>query len=157
MTTDNLGVAIYDINVLGKGVVNIHTPEIQDTPLGLDVQYAQLIATRGAEPVPFLTGESLSLEYRGSNFIAPDPGLGLADLWSDEEARQRRANNSLTLSVDRATVPDMSALNYHLPTETTLQFAGGTTELNAEIVFGEESMLGTINLDSVATQVKVGE
>ena len=157
VTTENLGMAIYDINVLGKGVVNIHTPEIQDTPLGLDVQYAHLTATRGTEPAPFLTGESLSLEYRGSNFITPDPGLGLADLWSDEEARQRRANNTLTLSVDRATVPDMSALNYHLPTETTLQFAGGTTELNAEIVFGKESILGTINLDSVATQVKVGD
>jgi hypothetical protein len=157
VTTENLGVAMYDINFLGKGVVNIHTPEIQDTPLGLDVQYAQLTATRGPEPAPFLTGESLSLEYRGSNFITPDPGLGLAGLWSDQEARQRRASNSLTLSVDRATVPDMSALNYHLPSETTVQFAGGTTELNAEIVFGEESILGTINLDSVATQVKVGD
>lgn len=156
VTTDNLGIALYDINLHGKGVVTIHTPEAVDTPLGLDVQYAQLTATRGAEPAPFLTGESLSLEYRGSNFITPDPGLGLADLWSDQEARQRRANNSLTVSVDRATVPDMSALNYHLPTGTTLQFAGGKTELNAEIFFGEESLAGTIELDSLATQVRVG-
>ena len=156
-TAENLSVDMYDINVLGKGVVNIHTPETEDTPLGLDVQYDQLTATRAEEPTPFLIGETLHLEYRGSNFITPDPSLGLADLWDDEEARQRRANNSLNLFVDSATVPDMSALNYHLPPETTLQFAGGTTELNAEVFFGEESMGGSIQLDSVATQVQIDE
>jgi hypothetical protein len=156
-TADNLGVDMYDINVLGKGVVNIHTPETEDTPLGLDVQYDQLTATRAEEPAPFLIGETLHLEYRGSNFITPDPSLGLADLWDDEEARQRRADNSLNLFIERATVPDMSALNYHLPPETALQFAGGTTELNAEIFFGEELLNGTIKLDSTATQVQIDE
>ena len=156
-TADNLGVDMYDINVLGKGVVNIHTPETEDTPLGLDVQYDQLTATRAEEPAPFLIGETLHLEYRGSNFITPDPSLGLADLWDDEEARQRRADNSLNLFIERATVPDMSALNYHLPPETALQFAGGTTELNAEIFFGEELLNGTIKLDSRATQVQIDE
>ena len=154
-TADNLGVDMYDINVLGKGVVNIHTPETEDTPLGLDVQYDQLTATRAEEPAPFLIGETLHLEYRGSNFITPDPSLGLADLWDDEEARQRRADNSLNLFIERATVPDMSALNYHLPPETALQFAGGTTELNADIFFGEELLNGTIKLDSTATQVQI--
>ena len=156
-TADNLGVDMYDINVLGKGVVNIHTPETEDTPLGLDVQYDQLTATRAEEPAPFLIGETLHLEYRGSNFITPDPSLGLADLWDDEEARQRRADNSRNLFIERATVPDMSALNYHLPPETALQFAGGTTELNAEIFFGEELLNGTIKLDSTATQVQIDE
>jgi hypothetical protein len=156
-TADNLGVDMYDINVLGKGVVKIHTPETEDTPLGLDVQYDQLTATRAEEPAPFLIGETLHLEYRGSNFITPDPSLGLADLWDDEEARQRRADNSLNLFIERATVPDMSALNYHLPPETALQFAGGTTELNAEIFFGEELLNGTIKLDSTATQVQIDE
>ena len=156
-TADNLGVDMYDINVLGKGVVNIHTPDTEDTPLGLDVQYDQLTATRAEEPAPFLIGETLHLEYRGSNFIAPDPSLGLADLWDDEEARQRRADNSLNLFIERATVPDMSALNYHLPPETALQFAGGTTELNADIFFGEELLNGTIKLDSTATQVQIDE
>ena len=156
-TAENLSVDMYDINVLGKGAVNIHTPETEDIPLGLDVQYDQLTATRAGESAPFLIGETLHLEYRGSNFITPDPGLGLAGLWDDEEARQRRANNSLSLFVDRATVPDMSALNYHLPPETTLQFAGGTTELNAELFFGEETLGGTIQLDSVATQVQIDE
>ena len=156
-TADNLGVDMYDINVLGKGVVNIHTPETEDTPLGLDVQYDQLTATRAEEPAPFLIGETLHLEYRGSNFITPDPSLGLADLWDDEEARQRRADNSLNLFIERATVPDMSALNYHLPPETALQFAGGTTELNADIFFGEELLNGTIKLDSTATQVQIDE
>ena len=156
-TADNLGVDMYDINVLGKGVVNIHTPDTEDTPLGLDVQYDQLTATRAEEPAPFLIGETLHLEYRGSNFITPDPSLGLADLWDDEEARQRRADNSLNLFIERATVPDMSALNYHLPPETALQFAGGTTELNADIFFGEELLNGTIKLDSTATQVQIDE
>ncbi len=156
-TADNLGVDMYDINVLGKGVVNIHTPETEDTPLGLDVQYDQLTATRAEEPAPFLIGETLHLEYRGSNFITPDPSLGLADLWDDEEARQRRADNSLNLFIERATVPDMSALNYHLPPETALQFAGGTTELNADIFFGEELLNGTIKLDSTATEVQIDE
>jgi hypothetical protein len=156
-TAENLSVDMYDINVLGKGAVNIHTPETEDIPLGLDVQYDQLTATRAGESAPFLIGETLHLEYRGSNFITPEPGLGLAGLWDDEEARQRRANNSLSLFVDRATVPDMSALNYHLPPETTLQFAGGTTELNAELFFGEETLGGTIQLDSVATQVQIDE
>jgi len=154
-TTDSLGFDIYDINVLGKGVVSIHTPETKDTPLGLDVQYDQLTATRTEESTPFLVGETLQLEYRGSNFITPDPSLGLTDLWNDEEARKRRANNSFKLFVERATVPDMSALNYHLPPETALQFAGGTTELNAEILFSEELLDGAIELDSVATQVHI--
>ena len=156
-TAEDLSVDMYDINVIGKGAVNIHTPETEDMPLGLDVQYDQLTATREEESAPFLIGETLHLEYRGSNFITPDPSLGLTDLWDDEEARQRRANNSLSLFVDRATVPDMSALNYHLPPETALQFAGGTTELNAELFFGEESLGGTIQLDSVSTQVQIDE
>ena len=156
-TAENLSVDMYDVNVLGKGVVNIHTPKTEDIPLGLDVQYDQLTATRDGESAPFLIGETLHLEYRGSNFITPDPSLGLADLWDDEEARQRRANNRLKLFVDSATVPDMSALNYHLPPETTLQFAGGTTELNAEVFFGEEYLGGSIQLDSVATQVQIDE
>ena len=156
-TAENLSVDMYDINVIGRGVVNIHTPETEDMPLGLDVQYDQLTATREEESAPFLTGETLHLEYRGSNFITPDPELGLADLWDDEEARQRRANNTLRLFVDRATVPDMSALNYHLPPETALQFAGGATELNAALFFGEESLGGTISLDSVSTQVQIDE
>jgi len=156
-TAENLSVDMYDINVIGKGVVNIHTPETEDMPLGLDVQYDQLSATREGETAPFLIGETLHLEYRGSNFITPDPELGLADLWDDEEARQRRANNSLSLFVDRATVPDMSALNYHLPPETALQIAGGTTELSAALFFGEESLGGSIRLDSVGAQVQVDE
>lgn len=156
-TAEDLSVDMYDINVIGKGAVNIHTPETEDMPLGLDVQYDQLTATREEESAPFLIGETLHLEYRGSNFITPDPSLGLTDLWDDEEARQRRANNSLSLFVDRATVPDMSALNYHLPPETALQFAGGTTELNAELFLGEESLGGTIQLDSVSTQVQIDE
>ena len=156
-TAENLSIDMYDINVIGKGVVNIHTPKTEDMPLGLDVQYDQLTATRDEESAPFLIGETLHLEYRGSNFITPDPELGLADLWDDEEARQRRADNSLSLFVDRATVPDMSALNYHLPPETALQFAGGTTQLNAELFFGEESLGGTIQLDSVSTQVQIDE
>ena len=156
-TAENLSIDMYDINVTGKGVVNIHTPKTKDMPLGLDVQYDQLTATREEESAPFLIGETLHLEYRGSNFITPDPELGLADLWDDEEARQRRADNSLSLFVDRATVPDMSALNYHLPPETALQFAGGTTQLNAELFFGEESLGGTIQLDSVSTQVQIDE
>jgi len=44
-----------------------------------------------------------------------------------------------------------------LPPETTLQFAGGTTELNAEVFFGEEYLGGSIQLDSVATQVQIDE
>ena len=156
-TADNLSVDMYDINVLGKGVVNIHTPETEDIPLGLDVQYDQLTATRAEETAPFLIGDTLHLEYRGSNFITPDPSLGLADLWDDEEARQRRADNSLNLFIERATVPDMSALNYHLPPAIGLQFAGGTTELNADIFFGEELLNGTIELDSTATQVQIDE
>lgn len=156
-TANNLGVDMYDISVLGKGVVSIHTPETEDTPLGLDVQYDQLTATRTEEPAPFLIGETLHLEYRGSNFITPDPSLGLADLWDDEEARQRRADNSLNLFIEKATVPDMSALNYHLPPETALKFSGGTTELNAEIFFGEESLDGTIELDSAEAEVQIDE
>ncbi len=156
-TANNLGVDMYDISVLGKGVVSIHTPETEDTPLGLDVQYDQLTATRTEEPAPFLIGETLHLGYRGSNFITPDPSLGLADLWDDEEARQRRADNSLNLFIEKATVPDMSALNYHLPPETALKFSGGTTELNAEIFFGEESLDGTIELDSAEAEVQIDE
>ena len=57
-TAEDLSVDMYDINVIGKGAVNIHTPETEDMPLGLDVQYDQLTATQ-EESAPFLIGETL--------------------------------------------------------------------------------------------------
>ncbi len=95
-TAENLSVDMYDINVLGKGVVNIHTPETEDIPLGLDVQYDQLTATREEESAPFLIGETLHLEYRGSNFITPDPSLGLA--WQICGTIKRRGSDAPTIA-----------------------------------------------------------
>ena len=57
-------------------------------------------ATRVGEDMPFI-GETLQLAYRGSNFITPDPSLGLTE--DDAEAIRRREGNSFSL-VLKATV-----------------------------------------------------
>jgi hypothetical protein len=123
----------------------------------LDIHYDQLRATRVGDEKPFLTGETLQLAYRGSNFIIPDPSLGLSDLWDDAEAMRRRKGNTFALRVAQATVPDMAALNHYVPPDTTVQFSGGKTELNADIQFTESSLEGSIRLDSAATQLQIDD
>ena len=157
VTADDLGVSIYDTGIAGIGEVRIHTPEATDIPLGLDIHYDQLRATRVGDEAPFLTGETLQLAYRGSNFIIPDPSLGLSDLWDDAEAMRRRKGNTFALRVAQATVPDMAALNHYVPPDTTVQFSGGKTELNADIQFTESSLEGSIRLDSAATQLQIDD
>ena len=157
VTADDLGVSIYDTGIAGIGEVRVHTPEATDIPLGLDIHYDQLRATRVGDEKPFLTGETLQLAYRGSNFIIPDPSLGLSDLWDDAEAKRRRKGNTFALRVAQATVPDMAALNHYVPPDTTVQFSGGKTELNADIQFTESSLEGSIRLDSAATQLKIDD
>ncbi|MDC0573411.1 hypothetical protein OAO91_08190 [Luminiphilus sp.] len=157
VTADDLGVSIYDTVIAGIGEVRVHTPEATDIPLGLDIHYDQLRATRVGDEKPFLTGETLQLAYRGSNFIIPDPSLGLSDLWDDAEAMRRRKGNTFALRVAQATVPDMAALNHYVPPDTTVQFSGGKTELNADIQFTESSLEGSIRLDSAATQLKIDD
>lgn len=157
VTADDLGVSIYDTGIAGIGEVRVHTPEATDIPLGLDIHYDQLRATRVGDEKPFLTGETLQLAYRGSNFIIPDPSLGLSDLWDDAEAKRRRKGNTFALRVAQATVPDMAALNHYVPPDTTVQFSGGKTELNADIQFTESSLEGSIRLDSAATQLQIDD
>ena len=94
--------------------------------------------------MPLITGETLQLAYLGSNFITPDPSLGLTDLWDDAEAIRRREGNTFSLLVEKTTVPDMSALNLYLLSETAVQLSGGTSALNADIRFTETSLEGAI-------------
>ena len=156
-TAANLGVAIRDIDITGQGTVLIHTPPDADTPMGLDIRYDSLTASRADASNPFLEGNMLQLNYSGSNFIIPDPDLSFKDLWTDEKARQRRAGNTFKLLVDDATLIDMSTLNYYLPAETAFSFAGGSTRLDADIFFSEEDMDGSINLDSTGLKIAVDE
>ena len=99
----------------------------------------------------------LQLNYSGSNFIIPDPDLSFKDLWTNEEARQRRAGSTFKLVIDDATLIDMATFNYYLPAETAFSFAGGTTRLDADIVFSAEDMEGTIQLDSTDLTIAVDE
>lgn len=153
----NLGVAVRDIDVAGQGTVLIHTPRDADTPLELDIRYDSLVASRKGVDHPFLRGDSLHLDYSGSNFIIPDPELSFEELWNDETARQRRAGNTFELSIDEAAIIDMSTFNYYLPEESAFAFAGGITRLNADVSFGEETMSGGIQLDSEGLEIKVDE
>ena len=153
----DLGVDILDTQISGIGEVRIHTPENADTPLGLDIHYDQVKATRVGEEMPFITGETLQLAYRGSNFITPDPSLGLTDLWDDAEAIRRREDNTFSLLIEKAAVPDMSALNFYLPPETAVQLSRGTSAFNADIRFTETSLEGAIQLDSSAAQLQIDD
>jgi hypothetical protein len=156
-TTTNLGVAIRDIDISGVGSVFIQTPADADMPLKLDIHYDTLAATRMEESDPFLRGTALQLSYTGSNFILPDPDMSLKELWSDEAARQRRADNTFDLAIDDAKVIDMSAFNYYLPSDTAFSFAGGETALNARVSLTEDTISGTIDLDSAAMKVQVDD
>ena len=156
-TAANLGVAIRGTDITGQGKVLIHTPSDADSPLGLDVRYDSLTASRTGASSPFLKGNMLKLNYSGSNYIIPDPELSFKDLWTDETARQRRAGNTFELLVDDATLIDMSTFNAYLPPETAFSFAGGTTRLDADIFFSEEDMEGAIDLNSVGLKIDVDE
>lgn len=156
-TTTDLGVAIRDIDISGVGSVFIQTPADADMPLKLDIHYDTLAATRMEESDPFLRGTGLQLSYTGSNFILPDPDMSLKELWSDEAARQRRADNTFDLAIDDAKVIDMSAFNYYLPPDTAFTFAGGETALNARVSLTEDTISGTIDLDSAAMKVQVDD
>ena len=156
-TTSNLGLTIRDIDIAGVGSVLIRTPADADSPLTLDIHYDTLTATRMEESNPFLRGTALRLGYSGSNFILPDPDMSFKELWSDEAARQRRAMNTFDLAINDAKVLDMSAFNYYLPSEAAFAFAGGETALNAQVSLTEDTISGTIDLDSAAMKVQVDD
>ena len=156
-TTSNLGVTIRDIDIAGVGSVLIQTPADADSPLQLDIHYDTLTATRMEEAEAFLRGTALRLAYSGSNFILPDPDMSFKELWSDEAARQRRAMNTFDLTINDAKVLDMSAFNYYLPSEAAFAFAGGETALNAQVSLTEDTISGTIDLDSAAMKVQVDD
>ncbi|MEH6587670.1 MAG: hypothetical protein V7720_13985 [Halioglobus sp.] len=154
-TAENLGVVIQEVDVAGQGVVAIHTPVDADKPLGLDISYDSLSVTRLGQVNPFLEGDSLHLEYRGSNFIAPDSDKSFKELLADERARERRKNNTFTLLIDDASVLDMSVFNEYLPADMPLKFAGGTASLDADVFLGAQDMSGSIELDSSGVNMKL--
>ena len=156
-TTSNLGVTIRDIDIAGVGSVLIQTPADADSPLQLDIHYDTLTATRTEESDAVLRGTALRLAYSGSNFILPDPDMSFKELWSDEAARERRAMNTFDLAINDAKVLDMSAFNYYLPSEAAFAFAGGETALNAQVSLTEDTISGTIDLDSAAMKVQVDD
>ena len=156
-TTSNLGVTIRDIDIAGVGSVLIQTPADADSPLQLDIHYDTLTATRTEESDAFLRGTALRLAYSGSNFILPDPDMSFKELWSDEAARERRAMNTFDLAINDAKVLDMSAFNYYLPSEAAFAFAGGETALNAQVSLTEDTISGSIDLDSAAMKVQVDD
>ena len=156
-SANNLGVTIRDVDISGQGTVLIHTPADADSPMGLSVGYESLRATEVGASEPFLKGNTLRLDYSGSNYIYPDPDKSFQELWADDAARKRRAMNTFNLLINDATVIDMATFNRYLPPESPYTFAGGTTRLDANIAFGEESMNGAIQLDSTAVKIQVDE
>lgn len=156
-SANNLGVTIRDVDISGQGTVLIHTPNDADSPMGLSVGYESLRASEVGASEPFLKGNTLRLDYSGSNYIYPDPDKNFQELWADEAARKRRAMNTFNLLIDDATVIDMATFNRYLPPESPYTFAGGTTRLDADIAFGEESMNGSIQLDSTKVKIQVDE
>lgn len=155
--TDNLGVTIRELSIEGRGVISIHTPVEADKPLGLDISYDSLRVSRLGQVESFLEGDSLNLEYRGSNFIAPDPDMSFKELLDDERAIQRRKNSNFKLLIDDASVLDMSVLNYYLPPDLPFSFAGGLANLDADVFLGAEDMSGSIVLDSSNVVMKLDD
>ncbi|MEP5568676.1 MAG: hypothetical protein ABJN62_12625 [Halioglobus sp.] len=155
--TDDLGVTIREVAVVGRGVISIHTPADADLPLGMDISYDSLRVSRLGDTEPFLEGDSLDLEYRGSNFIAPDPDMSFKELLDDERAKERRKNSNFTLLIDDATVLDMSVLNDYLPPDMPLSFAGGSAVLDADVFLGVDDMSGSITLDSTDVAMKLDD
>ncbi|MEH6583365.1 MAG: hypothetical protein V7754_15620 [Halioglobus sp.] len=154
---EQLGVTLHGVDVAGRGVVAIHTPADADKPLGLDISYDSLNATRLGHVDPFLEGHSLNIEYRGSNFIAPDPDMSFNQLLNDERSRARRVDNTFTLLIDDASVLDMSVFNEYLPPEMPLTFTGGTASLDADVFLGVENMSGEIQLDSNNVEMRLDD
>ncbi len=154
---EDLGVSVREMDVVGRGVVVIHTPSDADMPLGLDISYDSLSVTLEGHAAPFLEGDSLNMEYRGLNLIAPDPDSSFSELLEDEEARARRKDNTFALVIDDASLLDMSVFNDFLPPDLPLRFTGGTTSLDADIFLEVENMSGAIQLDSHKLGMKLDE
>ncbi len=147
-SADELGVAVREMNVSGRGTVAIHTPADADMPLGIDISYDSVMVTHPEQVEPFLRGDSLNLQYRGSNVFAPDPDKNFKELLKDEQARARHQASTFSLLVKDALLVDMSVFNYYLPPQAPFNFGGGSASLDADIALGLTDMEGYIELDS---------
>ena len=156
-TTEDLNVVIRELDVSGRGVIAVHTPDDADKPMGLDINYDSLVVSRLGESEAFLQGDSLNLQYRGSNLIALDPGMSIKELLSDERAIERRKSSALNLLVKDASVLNMSVLNYYLPPDMPFSFTGGSANLDADVFLGATDMKGSIKLDSSDVKVTLDD
>ena len=150
-----LSVVIREMDVVGQGRVHIYTPVDEDSPMGMDINYDALSVTRLGDAKPFLAGDSLALEFRGSNFIAVDPDMDFKTLLDDEISQQRRKNNTLDVHIDDATLLDVSIINDYTPENMPLQFTGGLANLQTDLVVGEHHVRGLIELDSSNMRMEI--
>jgi hypothetical protein len=151
----NLGLHMRGLNTLGQGALSITAPPDGDVPVTLSVRYDALAVTRDGDDQPFLLGDGMQVEYAGNNYVAPESGLSLDTLLNDERYRQRRESSTFKLSVQDATVVDLSVLNRYLPVGTGLRFTGGTAKLDADLFAAVQDMQGELTLRSEDVAMRV--
>lgn len=153
----DLNVVIREWDVSARGMIAVHTPDDADKPMGLDINYDSLAVSRLGQSEAFLQRDSLNLQYRGSSLIAPDPGMSIKELFSDERGIERRKSSALNLLVQDASVLNMSVLNYYLPPDMPFSFTGGSANLDADVFLDATDMKGSIKLDSSDVKVTLDD
>ena len=153
----DLNVVIREWDVSARGMIAVHTPDDADKPMGLDINYDSLAVSRLGQSEAFLQRDSLNLQYRGSSLIAPDPGMSIKELLSDERGIERRKSSALNLLVQDASVLNMSVLNYYLPPDMPFSFTGGSANLDADVFLDATDMKGSIKLDSSDVKVTLDD
>ena len=142
----DLSVHVKGMEIVGLGTVQISTPAEDDKPLQLVIAYDTLSVTQDGFPAPFLMGDSLKLDYSGSNFVVPEANMDFKSLINDEELWERRKASTLLVDIDEATLVDLAILNQYLPAMTALQFTGGTAQLEANIFASAQNIKGGLQL-----------
>ncbi len=152
-----LAVNINAMDVAGEGTVRIRHTATELTPLGLDIDYDDLVVTREQDSEHFLEGGGLSLHFMGSNLVLPDPGLNVQALLEDEASRKRREHSTLRMQIEEATLVNVAVFNDYMPASAPLKFTGGTASLQMDVFAGVKDMSGGIQLDSSAISMRMDQ
>ncbi len=146
VNAEDLKVSVKDMDILGQGDVRISTPQEADTPLTLAIGYDELAITREGDDRPFLRGDSLDLEYGGSNWVVPETDMDFQTFLNDETLRERRKDHTLAIRIEDATLLDMAILNDYLPAGSGLKFTGGSAQLNSDVDATPDDVQGGLTL-----------
>ena len=109
---DDLRVKVLDHSIVGTGKVGLRLDRETDNQLDLGFHYRNLEVTHDEEPRPTLTGQSLELIIGGDGRLLSDPG-------------RLNESRSITLAINRLTVPHLEAFQRYLPKRWPVRLYGG--------------------------------